>query len=893
MTTQTASGRSTFALALVCLLAGPSAAQTPLGTAFTYQGRLSDGGSLAGGSFDFQFLLFDAAGGGLQVGSTLDHLAVAVTDGLFTVSLDFGASAFAGSARWLEVHVRPAGGGAYTPLAGRQRLTPTPYALTAAGVVDGAIVDADVSPTASLSGSKLADGSVTSAKVADGAGSGLDADVFDGLNSSQFLRSDTSGTLAGTLTVNSAGGADAVLAETGIDRSLAGPATFTLSNSDAGISSTLQLQVESGTAAGAPAYSFAGDPDTGLLRSAEDTLAFAIGGTPVVTIGVSGLSATTSAITGAAIRGTGPGGSFGTGVHGANNSSGRGIVAVNTSSGTALVVASLTGDHLRADTTESALDSDPVLRITNGGSLLADGTLAVGSNVTTSTASTFNSFGNPASKSEANISSANDVYVEGGLEVDGNGYVDGNLFLGGVSDTDNDNIYFDTGTDEFLRWDDTDFRFVLSRGLWLGGTLTLDPNLGDFTATIRSTPGEGLDIRTDNLYVVSDDDANTIADSDDDDVGDVKWLRPGAILPSQIAELRATGAVADHGDLLIRGQLSTGVSSFDVAERFRASEDVEPGDLVRVDPERRDAVLRTSGEGDNAVLGVVSTDPALLIGGTTFDAGALRVWGEDLEQAFQAQKDALRAEVLAERPALQAELTRVETALAADAARVPGRAAGARPGETDRGSSVQGKIEQLAIERFAARRLAAVALAGRLPVKVNSSYGDIRVGDMLAPSPTPGVAMRATRSGPIVGTALENFSGGRSQVLTFVHRGYYTAPADVQAANVASRALPVRAAATSDPATIGYSGNVILDERGEAEVELPVGPVSPSRDFRYQLTAVGAPGPGLYVASKVRGNRFRIAGGAPGLEVSWHVSGTSGEATPSPASVKSARREGR
>jgi hypothetical protein len=46
-----------------------------------------------------------------------------------------------------------------------------------------------------------------------------------------------------------------------------------------------------------------------------------------------------------------------------------------------------------------------------------------------------------------------------------------------------------------------------------------------------------------------------------------------------------------------------------------------------------------------------------------------------------------------------------------------------------------------------------------------------------------------------------------------------------------------------------------------------------NRDFRYQLTAVGAPGPNLYVAEKIAGNTFRIAGGEPGSEVSWQVTG--------------------
>ncbi len=70
-----------------------------------------------------------------------------------------------------------------------------------------------------------------------------------------------------------------------------------------------------------------------------------------------------------------------------------------------------------------------------------------------------------------------------------------------------------------------------------------------------------------------------------------------------------------------------------------------------------------------------------------------------------------------------------------------------------------------------------------------------------------------------------------------------------------------------------YNGNAALDSRGEAEIELPKWFEELNRDFRYQLTAIGAPGPNLYVAEEVRGNRFRIAGGEPGMKVSWQVTG--------------------
>ncbi|HEV8483502.1 MAG TPA: hypothetical protein VGV87_08145 [Blastocatellia bacterium] len=70
-----------------------------------------------------------------------------------------------------------------------------------------------------------------------------------------------------------------------------------------------------------------------------------------------------------------------------------------------------------------------------------------------------------------------------------------------------------------------------------------------------------------------------------------------------------------------------------------------------------------------------------------------------------------------------------------------------------------------------------------------------------------------------------------------------------------------------------YNGNVKLDSNGEAVVELAEWFGALNRDFRYTLTAVGAPGPNLYVAEEVSNNHFRIAGGAPGAKVSWTVTG--------------------
>jgi hypothetical protein len=111
---------------------GPYSADAPaapVGSGFTYQGQLKVSGAPANGQFDFVFKIYDAAAGGVQVGSTITRENVVVANGLFTVKLDFGAGAFGGGARWLDIAVRPgASTGAVTPLLPRQEMSPAPYA---------------------------------------------------------------------------------------------------------------------------------------------------------------------------------------------------------------------------------------------------------------------------------------------------------------------------------------------------------------------------------------------------------------------------------------------------------------------------------------------------------------------------------------------------------------------------------------------------------------------------------------------------------------------------------------------------------------------------------------------------------------------------------------------
>ncbi len=96
-------------------------------SAFTYQGQLRDGSTNANGSYSLTFTLFNAASGGGQIGGTLAAPSQSIVNGLFTVNLDFGGTAFDGSARWLEITV--ASLTATNTLAPRSSITPAPYAL--------------------------------------------------------------------------------------------------------------------------------------------------------------------------------------------------------------------------------------------------------------------------------------------------------------------------------------------------------------------------------------------------------------------------------------------------------------------------------------------------------------------------------------------------------------------------------------------------------------------------------------------------------------------------------------------------------------------------------------------------------------------------------------------
>src|SRR5688572_3930460 len=118
---------------IIAALTLPLILSTADGAAFTYQGRLTDNAVAANGIYDLRFrLALDALGNNYFQDSVVTN-GLNVTEGVFTVTLDFDSSVFANSNLWLQVDVRTNGAVSdYTVLTPLQALTPAPYALMAA-----------------------------------------------------------------------------------------------------------------------------------------------------------------------------------------------------------------------------------------------------------------------------------------------------------------------------------------------------------------------------------------------------------------------------------------------------------------------------------------------------------------------------------------------------------------------------------------------------------------------------------------------------------------------------------------------------------------------------------------------------------------------------------------
>ena len=145
-------------------------------TEFSFQGSMKDGAAAANGNYDFEFRLFDALTAGNQHPTVVTRTNVAVSNGIFSVELDFSSvlvGAFPGADRYLEIRVKTVGGTTYTTLTPRQKIGGEPYAQKSlnsytatnaqqlGGVAASRYVQSDVSGNVTVSGDLTVGGSTT------------------------------------------------------------------------------------------------------------------------------------------------------------------------------------------------------------------------------------------------------------------------------------------------------------------------------------------------------------------------------------------------------------------------------------------------------------------------------------------------------------------------------------------------------------------------------------------------------------------------------------------------------------------------------------------------------------------------------------------------------------
>ncbi len=371
----------------------------------------------------------------------------------------------------------------------------------------------------------------------------------------------------------------------------------------------------------------------------------------------------------------------------------------------------------------------------------------------------------------------------------GNGTADGALFINGGGDFDlfsgNGSFSFHTAQGSVER-----ARLDASGNLQIDGSLSLASGVtAASTLTVTTTS---------SLLTHLDSDNNNIVETAD-------WCTNGTCSGSnQLMQLQA------NGNLRIGGVLSQ--NQFDLAESYLRGEPMEPGDVVRLDPRRKGAILLSAGTEDATVIGVVSERPGVVLGGAPFDADRLeRMWGSDIREAFERRRPALVEAI--------ARSLRTDHAAQEGASVEGGEAASIGEAEV-----LQETVDKLALEAFYAELFAPVALAGRVPVKVDAGFGAIAPGDALSPSPVPGVAMRADGRGPVVGIALEGMAEGRGKIEAFISRSQ--TPAAHAIDSVRRETAERISERTPDPVTgvhaLGGSLQVVLDRDHDEESRLSV-----------------------------------------------------------------------
>jgi hypothetical protein len=373
-------------------------------------------------------------------------------------------------------------------------------------------------------------------------------------------------------------------------------------------------------------------------------------------------------------------------------------------------------------------DSDDRFEFTDA--LTIDGPLTVG-NQLSAAIEPFSRFGGstPLSTGMNNLS---DLFVSDDLEVRSSLIVSGNVLMRS-NQADGDAVFnFREGgsdTAKSFRWDDSEDRFVFNDDILLGQSANFELT----TLSGGDVPDGVAEIKSTGAVVIR-------VDTNSNESGASAGLFAITCNSTQLL-LRLQGT--DEANL----ELDNGVvtDAFDFAEAFRVApgQTLEPGDVVvhAVGSGLNEHCAQSNAAGERLLLGVVSTNPA-------FTAGMSFEEADRVDPKLTAQRDAAKA------AGNGAEVARLEALM------------------TEMVKKVWKPIAQI----------------GRVPTKVDGSFGPIKAGDYLTSSPTPGHAMKLTGPGMALGVALEDFAGdGKGLITVFVRPGWHGDPtgalAEVRAEN--------------------------------------------------------------------------------------------------------------
>ena len=303
--------------------------------------------------------------------------------------------------------------------------------------------------------------------------------------------------------------------------------------------------------------------------------------------------------------------------------------------------------------------------------------------------------------------------------------------------------------DSYVEW----YRFN-NQSLYLGSSsdytiMATNQHVGD--DLILQTTGEQIKFVTD----VNDDTVNLTL---------CTWYNNGTATGDRVMDLDSAGSMRLDGTL-------TQNFAFDLAEAYWKSEaGIEAGDVVSIDPEEPNAVVFSRASNDRTVVGVVSTDPGIVMGGGAFTAEKLtELWGEEIGARFAKERKAIVKNLSQNDPYIKARTA--QAAKMKKALPKSGKDAVLAKAACDQEEQeLADAVEDAALKAFCAENLARVALAGRVPVTVDAAYGAIRAGDLLVASATAGHAMRSDNPAPgtVVGKALEGFDSGRGSIMMMV-----------------------------------------------------------------------------------------------------------------------------